>query len=357
MSDFVWVDVPDDPAQPLGNGVDEPLNFQALADVDRIIVDEGQGDEVCAYRSGAFRGRYAALSTIDPSRNIELMRQGGWPKAPKVIAKTVEPPTPIPTNGQAFGAIYDVDFRTLPNLAIGAAGAYTIAGAEWWAKRDAAVSLQVHSIVNGSGMSWVRNTSGTLSADNGAADYPARAMFLPFASLASYNPNAPVMIRIHTEAPLSGGFVSSIGAALVSSASSGAAWAAAERTFDSAIYADPSAQAGVARTVLLKRGVAGAYINGSPFNGSGVYPTIAQREMMLLRYFGEYSIAGVTSTATWTGTFAAAHLTPYVLDNLAAQVFSTAARANPGVMLFQIASNNTLPTYLTHLQIAQPRVP
>ena len=102
-SDFTWVDVPNDPLHPLGDGAQEPLQFQADKAVDRILVDVGLGNEECAYRDGAFRGQYAAQSSIDGSNNVVLFRQGGWPNPPKVIPKVTS------SSGGPAGAL-------LPNL-------------------------------------------------------------------------------------------------------------------------------------------------------------------------------------------------------------------------------------------------
>lgn len=89
-SDFTWGDIPNDPSHPLPQGPLEPLQFQAATDVDRIIVDLGDGDELCAWRDGAFRGSFAARSSMDVSRNVVLFREGGWPRPPKVIPKVKE---------------------------------------------------------------------------------------------------------------------------------------------------------------------------------------------------------------------------------------------------------------------------
>jgi hypothetical protein len=86
-SDFTWVETPNDPEAPLPDGRMTPLQFQCDKDLDYIMVDAGAQAEECAYRAGAFRGPYAAHSSIDGSRNVVLFREDGWPVPPKVIPR------------------------------------------------------------------------------------------------------------------------------------------------------------------------------------------------------------------------------------------------------------------------------
>lgn len=93
--------------------------------------------------------------------------------------------------------LYAVDFRTLPNQTIGAAGAYTIDGKTWWAKANlvSGGTTLATNIVNGSGLHWAL-TAGIGSTDIGAAGSLAfRHMFLPLTEIDGWEASLSYMVR------------------------------------------------------------------------------------------------------------------------------------------------------------------
>jgi hypothetical protein len=443
MSDFIWTDLPNDPAVPLAAGKDEPLNFQALKDVDRIIVDEGLGDEVVAYRSGAFRGRYAALSTMDASRNVALMRAGGWPASPTVLAKVLDrlrqvsvsasytaslfdwvmvnansgsPKTitlpagvdngdviavrrdgtvavtvagamdigsslafttdpevwvgawdkatakwrtvahqvvapPLPTGGQAWGAIYELNFTTLPSQTFGATnGAYLIDGLTWYAKgllTGYSGGGQITSdLVNGTGLKFTSMNVGS-TPYNATNTFAQRHFFLPLANVPGFNPNAPYILRFRSVTLTANNGVGVI-TGLTSSTNDGASLTSADRKYDNFMYFDNGASGNGPR--LMRN-------NGTPVIPSGwAGNTAGLTEVAIYRLLNGVTVEAIGASNGWTGSFGS--IDALQIEQQFAVAFQT-PRPNPGVFVSftQPGSVTGANSALTHMRIDQPRVP
>lgn len=114
-------------------------------------------------------------------------------------------PAPLVVGGlsAAFSTLYEVDFRTLPNQSLAAAGSHIIDGKTWWLKGtlgDAGVA----EVVNGQGLhlTWPFAAPFPTNYTMWRAGYSsfsqiARTFLLPMANLPGYNPKAPLAIMAH----------------------------------------------------------------------------------------------------------------------------------------------------------------
>lgn len=163
-----------------------PIPFQAERDVTAVSVSFGnRRAEERAYRDGAFVWPY--LRSTRAGNLFTLVRDdgdAGWPADPKPFVDEEPPPPLLPTGGQSYGAIYELDFTAQPtqNLNI-APGSAVIDGLTWWAKN--ALGQATMSIVNGSGLEWWSHDP---------SPPVARLLGLPLANVPNFNPSAPVQI-------------------------------------------------------------------------------------------------------------------------------------------------------------------
>lgn len=181
-----------------------PIVFTTERDVPAVSVSFGpRRTEERAYRDGGFLWPY--LRSQRSGNTFTLVRddgQPGWPADPKPFVDEEPAPTPPPSGGQPWGAIYDIDLSSLPNQTLNATGQYTIAGLKWW-RKNALVTGSSFQIVNGSGLSAV--------GGDGSGGVTAPRLCLPVANIPGFNNAAPYQVWFHSEGlankPLSMGII------------------------------------------------------------------------------------------------------------------------------------------------------
>lgn len=176
-----WIDTPGVPLY----SASEAIDFTATDEVSALSVSFGPNRvEERAFRDGAFL--YPYLASTRDGTTFALRRSGGWPRTPTVFVDEVPPVPPLPTGGQAYGAIYNLDFAAQPSQNLTPKSTYTIDGLTWYAKNNPGTSNI--SIVNGSGLNfWSVEGSPPTS----------RIMCLPLASVPGFNATAPLQVWCH----------------------------------------------------------------------------------------------------------------------------------------------------------------
>lgn len=293
-----------------------------------------------AYFKGAFADQYRFSSRVGSA--FTIVRVDGWPSVPLF---SVDEPDPAPTGGQALGAIYEVDFRTLSNQTIGAAGSYTIDGKVWWAKGSLVTPVPMSSaVVNGSGLRLSTTGATALAMAAGAVDYAARMLVLPLANLAEFNSAAPLLVR----AKFSSASVSAIGwIGLIDTTSDAANYLAAKRA-NEILTAIPSGSP--SSSVSVKRGT-GSVSSASMRSGSIGFTDRLVGVQKFSPRFGDHV------DQSWNGSGAIPAASGALPQDQGLSALDTGTPTNPCVAFFlQNQSGTPLDVYLTHLSVSQPRV-
>jgi hypothetical protein len=236
--------------------------------------------------------------------------------------------------------LYEVDFRTLPNQVIGAAGAYEIDGLEWWAKGPllSAGTTFATNIVNGSGWHWdVISGSGITSIGTGGI-LPHRHYFLPLSNVPLWEPTMSYMVRARysfTGSPVNQKPFIGVTSTTSDSVEIQAAARAAE------ILIAPTPSSGSVSTLDIKLGGA------APTTGNARSVAIANGECVVgvyhftprFAYLGsEHLVSGMpTDISTWLA-----------MQSIAVQDYN-ALRTNPGVLFTVTSGDHNF--YLQQLRI------
>jgi hypothetical protein len=344
VTDVVYTDPPDDPSQPLVLGALEPIGFTCVRALDWLMVDMGAGYEECAFREGAFRGPYAAHSSISGDLLTgTVLREGGWLAPPKLIPQVVPAPVIIPPTGRPLDLIYQVDLTALASQSTPAVGSYTVDGLTWWLKGQFTGlpfgTVNNAALISGNGLR-LSGDYGTLAP--GAVDDPFLRWWLPLANIPNCNPAAPIIVRarmVCSNPSDSGGFIG-----LISTTSDGVKVLAAQRATE--IYCGPPFSSGPGQMRVK--------------GGTATEATVSSRGVVLANQ--GVSFMGVSQmqpgfadvgSQVWGGTFPA--ITGFVPQSTSPQ-FASGARSNPGI-IFAMTCNggSTKTTDLTHLSIYQPK--
>jgi hypothetical protein len=337
----------DTPGVPL-SAPDAPVRFTATEPVPALSVRFGSGRvEERVYRDGAFVFPYATSTKVGNTYTVR--RTGGWPTTPTVYIDELAPPPTIPIGGQPMGAVYTVDFRTLPSQTLTAPGAYTIDGLTWWAK----VALtgqpygqhQANVLTNGLGLGLASLYAGGTRIDS-TPEVLYRHLFLPFANIPGYNPLAPMLLRWHVSQSALYNNEHQMVVGICSTTNDAVGLQAVDRQYDHFIVRYNGG--GGHRQ---KRGTAGlttAIYFTDTNNGN--------REYGIYRYLGEYGMeVSAPAGNSWAGDFIA-DINTLVVNTATLAAFGPKTRPNPGVFVAIEGQIDTTMLYLTHLQIMQPKV-
>lgn len=165
----------------------EPLAFIATNEPAVVAVGfEGIVGKEAAYFDGVFHAPYLASSRVGSL--FTLRRDGRWPGPPTLYVDEKQ------TGAKPWGALYHVDFRTLPAQAMSAPGSYTIDGLTWWLKPGGASSGQMTFTVGARGL-HVGSTPG----NDASQAYFLRRLILPLANIPGFNPRLPVCFYVRTD--------------------------------------------------------------------------------------------------------------------------------------------------------------
>jgi len=309
-----------------------------------ITIDYPNGLHETVYQLGAFTPLYSAGSTINLSTGAySILRAGGFPFGVSVTSIGCAPCPPIPTGGQSLGTIYEVDFRTLPNLTIGPVGSYVIDGKVWWAKGPliANGSNLTSSIQNGAGMRFTTDKTYDLPA---AGDMSCRSMFLPLANISGYNPLAPIVVRakfIRGAVPISG----MIG--LVNTTADAANYLAAQRATE--VFCGPEQAGGNTSSIKSKYGTGGQ-------NGISSGQVSTPPDNFFCGIWEMFPGYRDICTQVWDGTGAIPPMTS--IPQRQGLGMLTSSNVNTTICL-TASSNFGQPetVWVTHLSISQPKVP
>jgi hypothetical protein len=316
--------------------VTTPLNQLTVS----LRLPNGKWDVI--FQDGLLGLEYAQTTITNngvDDNTLHITRVGGWPPGLPLSFRFKEPE---PATAAELGPIYSVDFRALPNQAIGAAGSYTIDGKQWWAKGAttglASGGTCTSDIVNGQGLRFQSNAVGLNLGTNG--DLAHRHLFLPLANIPDYTAAAPLVVRFRfvrgAGDPSVGSFMG-----LCSSTPDGTRLIAAHRQYDNFIGQNHIGD------VQHKRGNAGQVTQG--FAGVSQFEDCA---MGLVRAFGQVVLEAADPVA-WAGAFTDINGWSYVNTST---FYASSARPTPGIMLAHITNGQATPCFITHLEVLQPKV-
>jgi hypothetical protein len=321
-----------------------PVVFATERAVTALSVAFSGRPEERAYRDSAFVPPYTGSTVVGST--YTLVRAGGWPNTPTVFVDELPPPPTIPIGGQPMGAVYTVDFRTLPSQTLTAPGAYTIDDLTWWAKvaltGQPYGATQENLLTNGLGLGLATLAQGSRVGSDGAL--ANRHLFLPFSNVPNYNALAPTLVRWHVTESSGNYNEHQMIVGVCSTTSDAVAVQAAQRQYDH--YWLKFNNLGT----QSKRGT--GVVSGIGF-ANGVVAGNSERGLYL--YMGGYGIEVTTETGnSWAGSF---------IDNINLLVspstptaYRSPARPNPGVFVALEGQIDATMVYLTHLQIMQPRI-
>ena len=242
------------------------------------------------------------------------------------------------TSGPNWGAVYEVDFTTLPNQDMSAIGAHTVDGMTWYSK--GAVDFGgdgANAIVNGSGMrtagcAW--GIAGTLA--------PFQTAWFPFLQIPDFDVTYPFLVAFRFTGPLS--TTNYYVAGVSSLADDGVAVLVGERAVQDQIRADMDSGGTVMAHVVSSVGPINpvTMVPGSPTTGDHLY------------FSGPvHLLTAGCFHAPWTGSFP---LNLYAITNAQNPVINNNVLTNPG---FSICRNRTsaFASFLTHMAVLQPIFP
>jgi hypothetical protein len=309
----------------------------AISEV-RVAYDE----ELVYTDAGGFVAPYLSSTLSSDKKTLSVKRAGGWQRAFDVH---VEDPKTAPSNGQQLALIYEIDFRTLPSQAIGAAGSYTIDGLTWWAKGltsglpfGASMSS---AVVNGSGLRL--SIIGSNAVMSASGDMNMRNLVLPLANIPNASLNAPTFIRGKFSYAFDNSAYAFIG--LVNTTSDAAGYLSAQRSAETFV-GPPNVSASPVTSLKAKYGT-GAITDVSARGGSAVYSS---------HFAGVQYANGFTDVGdqAWDGTGSIPSLSAFKPQNQGLSQYEVGALANPCIMF--AVSSHVQDYYLTHLSVYQPKV-
>jgi hypothetical protein len=346
-----------DPPGPMTN-TSEPIDFTVTYPVTSISIEFnphiGNGardtvwDGVADDNSGGdFSYKYRKSTKSLDGLTWHIVPFDRWPAEFRIRVKEAAPAS---QGGLALAPIYTVDFTQLPTDSFGTAGAYVIDSKTWYAKAPVAgpFGSNVSSgILNGSGLYLAQSNGATGNHfDDGVVTLPYRHMFFPLANLpATYNPDAPLLIRWHMD----GGHVGSndncpVGG-LVQGGNDGTGILSTDRIYDDVIRP----YAGINASTAKRGNTTGNDVD----NGAGI--SYWTREWGLYRPLKGPAEVWAATSGSWSGEFGDVNLMHLGIG--VGNVPFAPARANPGFIFAIDGQVSTQSVYLTHLQFLQPRNP
>jgi hypothetical protein len=271
-----------------------------------------------------------------------------------------------------MAVLYQVDFTTLPNQTIGAAGSYTVDGKTVWAKGTLAPAGSVlqTNIKNGLGLHYeVLSGSGSLSIGT-SGELLQRHFFWPLSQFSGWTSGKAYMVRFRMSATIPQNVNPYFG--LVDSTSDAVNLQAAQRAGDLLVAPTPSS--GTVGTLAVKLGAAAAT------TATGRATAMVNSECIVgvyhftprFAYLGsERLVSGMpTDPASWLAITSVAVLdynglrtNPGVFFSMGTSVFSGAYLQQMRIETIGDLSDTTLPTAtlvspssLTRLTRVQPVV-
>lgn len=176
----------------------EAIDFtsdRAITEV-RAVYDE----ELIYTTAGGFEPQFSLSTKNAGATSFAVKRNGGWQRRVALYPEeTPVPPTPIPTGGQGWGSIYDVDLTAQSAQTFTAAGSYTIDGETWWAK-GALSAGGASALVASTGLRLATGTTATVEWRTNSV-FNGRVYALPLAQLSAYNPLAPLAVIARITSP------------------------------------------------------------------------------------------------------------------------------------------------------------
>jgi hypothetical protein len=291
---------------------------RALAAGPGIAIDDGGANGAATVRHRFVAGAGIALTEL-PTGEVE-------------IASTVV----VPTGGQTWGAIYELDLTTLPTQTL-VNGANLVDGLTWYSKGTADfIDTVVNNIVNGLGMECGSGAFGV------TGNYSNRIPWFPFAQLPDFNPAAPVAVAWRW----SGSGMSSSNymvGGLASMANNGTQWLSAERA---------------SQAIIEYQGQTDRFLHYVEGDASGLAVVMIAPPSATS---GDHAFveAQLESQVYCSGHAAYAGSLPNNVHGLTSGVnprLSVAPRPNIGFFMARNRST-AFTVYLTHLAVLQPVVP
>lgn len=217
------------PAPNANLGAFAPFAFDSDKALSFVSMSFGNGQpEEMAWRDGVGVGLYGASTKV--GNTYTFRRDGGWPARP---SPHVEEQGGGAAPGVPWGAIYQVDLSAQPAIAAITPGASFLVDGKTWQAKAASWSGGSAELVAGQGLRLTLNDNATWYAGN-LGNIP-RSLYLDFAQLDTYDPDAPVAVQLwwHSVALTYPGNVAAV-AALVAAADNGSSITDAET--DSGIF-------------------------------------------------------------------------------------------------------------------------
>ena len=336
-------------------GKDEPLGFTSSGDVVAVSVGFDVVEER-VYRDGAFLVNYTQSTRA--GNTFSIVRDGGWPADPTIYVDDAA--GEVPTSGQTFGAIYDVDLRQQPSQLMTAAGQYTIDGKEWWAKGPLITNTpQTCEILNGTGLRMTRpDPISTTSGFMFPGPYLNRAMCFRLSQLADYNPLAPLVVMWRLASPRTitqmgqnqlgyGALLTVAPNADVITIVAGGGLQIQRAGMTSAYWSNPQYAGRLAPSIVAPLNASDVIGDGVP----GIYRYAADRHLPLIGQWTGALPAGPDQMQSFS-----------VASGVEQYRVLSAPTLNPADTWFVFAcdktaqENATMDIALTHLKIMQPRV-
>jgi hypothetical protein len=342
MGEYSWNDTPGAPLASRKESIDfsGPRRVKEI----RAVYDEEYAYRTDGNGQGSFQAGFEDSTISEDGKVVSLKRRGGWNRIVRVYPEME--PAPPPTGGQAMGAIYEVDFTTLPTQVIGAAGSYTVDGKTWWAKGSLTYPgvVQTSGVLNGSGLYIGTNTGADLP--QGSQNIRGRMLVLPLSELDDFNPQAPLIVRAKFSLP---GWGPSRGAfvGLVDTPADGNAYLIADQS-KQVLCGTPDGNP--AASLLTFRGTAGP--SGAAAGQASV--GVDARLVGCMRLMPKYADL---CSQNWDGVGAIPDVNDVIPQQQGLSQYATNTPANPCVAM--ILRNNfgaPFTAYMTHLSIHQPKV-
>jgi hypothetical protein len=333
-----WIDAP---GSALANK-DDPVDFTTSATPPATFLSVSFGaskPEEIAYRDGAFIAPYTASTRA--GNTFSLKRSGGWPSAPTVYVE--EPPPPpevpvIPTSGQSWGTLYEIDLTAQPEIDMSVAGPHTLDGHTWWSKGTGIRGVGgLTRIVAGQGMFLA---GGGYAVSSG---YAYQIPWLPFAQFADFNPAAPVTVSFRFITSMAMSDTNFMVGGMGSMANSSAALATGERSSEQTIRFDSTP---------------GSFLNhqsgsiGAGINPVGITPASATTGDHLFSVCRLHARIYGSIHCAWS---AATTFDPFTATSGVFAMQNDNAPSNPGFYATRNQSS-TFSGYLAYLRIMQPMV-
>lgn len=298
---------------------------------------------------------YPYLGSTLIGNTFSILRQGGWASFEERNKVRVWEQEAVPTDGQGWTSIYDLNLTAQANQTMTAAGAYTIDGHAWWAKGGLGAG-SLNALVNGSGLrlfapATVAAPIALWRGTGATAAFPARAVCFALSQIPDFNPLAPYAVqwRYASPAALSADASRCPIGGIVDVAASSAAMTGAEKD--------------KAKSIGLF-GTSAAYWIRSPYNGGSdvnIVPSAVGTSYANI-------VQGIVKFSTnryypLVGAYGAGMGTPDNYTSFNADItpaFLTQGLSNSPSFFFCLdkasTDGQTLDVYLTHLRVLQPKV-